>query len=401
MGRRPGDSFWSYDSYHLDRLPKTSQEIIVKRLRLLEANRYERTFFTLPMARYSGLGTNEVLLSEFVAWGLTMGWDDMPQELAAMAQERATSKSDAPPATEASQVSHPQTATPQDEPSQGMSVTSKQWEALVREDDAARQDPTYKAKYDRAAILHDELEKWERMEHKNDPVKAIEIEKRLSEIRDELTELNNVAEVPDEAALRRQAETMEADLLASFKEHVYNGKIINWRYWVHQLPELHVTEAARLMCGLDPEVFESLDNRPNKNDPTDLVAEARRLQRLAERQNLFTAPPAKWLEWAGLHGFDVHGGFRIEVEKTQQNGAGEAKPPVLAMKEEAQRNVWDEAANRQLLKDLGQPGATHADVAKKYGTSRSFIGKQKKKAEEMLLPKKAGFASPLGWNPKK
>jgi len=89
MGRRPGDSAWSYDAHHLDQLPKSSQETLKKRLKLLAANRYERTIFTLPMAQYSGLNTGEVFLSEFAAWGVSLGWDNMPQELVAMAQEQA------------------------------------------------------------------------------------------------------------------------------------------------------------------------------------------------------------------------------------------------------------------------------------------------------------------------
>lgn len=89
MGRRPGDSVWSYDAHHLDQLPKSSQETLKKRLRLLAANRYEPTIFTLPMVQYSGLNTGEVFLSEFAAWGVSLGWGDMPQELAAMAQEQA------------------------------------------------------------------------------------------------------------------------------------------------------------------------------------------------------------------------------------------------------------------------------------------------------------------------
>ena len=89
MGRRPGDSVWSYDAHHLDQLPKSSQETLKKRLTLLAANRYEPTIFTLPMAQYSGLNTGEVFLSEFAAWGVSLGWDDMPQEFAAMAQEQA------------------------------------------------------------------------------------------------------------------------------------------------------------------------------------------------------------------------------------------------------------------------------------------------------------------------
>lgn len=83
------DSLRILDRYSIEILPIETQEILTKRLRLLDAKRYDRTIFTLPMEQYSGLNTKEVLLSEFAAWGVSLGWDDMPQELAAMAQEQA------------------------------------------------------------------------------------------------------------------------------------------------------------------------------------------------------------------------------------------------------------------------------------------------------------------------
>lgn len=59
-----------------------------KRLRLLGANRFDQAIFTLPMAKNSNLGPDEVLLSEFLVWGLSVGWDDMPPELIAIAQPK-------------------------------------------------------------------------------------------------------------------------------------------------------------------------------------------------------------------------------------------------------------------------------------------------------------------------
>ncbi len=68
----------------------------------------------------------------------------------------------------------------------------------------------------------------------------------------------------------------------------------------------------------------------------------------------------------------------------------------------AAKRIWDEAANRQLIFELNQTGATQTSVAKKYGVTRQFIGTQKKVAEDLLLPKKAGFSDPLkNWKPKK
>lgn len=56
-------------------------------------------------------------------------------------------------------------------------------------------------------------------------------------------------------------------------------------------------------------------------------------------------------------------------------------------------NKWDEQANRKLLNELGQPGATHRSIAKKYGVTRQRIGAQVKKAQESLLPRRK--ASPF------
>lgn len=83
------DSLRILDRYSIEILPIETQETLKKRLKLLAANRYKPTIFTLPMAQYSGLNTGEVFLSEFAAWGVSLGWYDMPQELSARAQEQA------------------------------------------------------------------------------------------------------------------------------------------------------------------------------------------------------------------------------------------------------------------------------------------------------------------------
>lgn len=83
------DSLRILDRYSIEILPIETQETLKKRLKLLAANRCKPTIFTLPMAQYSGLNTGEVFLSEFAAWGVSLGWYDMPQELSARAQEQA------------------------------------------------------------------------------------------------------------------------------------------------------------------------------------------------------------------------------------------------------------------------------------------------------------------------
>lgn len=86
---------------------KELREKFDKRHRLLRANRYDRKIFTLPMAKHSGLDAGEIYLSEFAAWGLSLGWGDMPQELATMAQGRAVIMPEVAPTAE----TPPQSAT--------------------------------------------------------------------------------------------------------------------------------------------------------------------------------------------------------------------------------------------------------------------------------------------------
>jgi hypothetical protein len=121
--------------------------------------------------------------------------------------------------------------------------------------------------------------------------------------------------VPAQAEKHDKSEaTSDRLLLSAFAESVNNGKAIDWRYWVHQLPALTAGEAARLMCGLDPDLFLNLESRPNKNDQTQLCKKASMIQRLAEREGKVSATPSEWITWAGGHQIAVHDGFRLEVE---------------------------------------------------------------------------------------
>lgn len=97
---------------------------------------------------------------------------------------------------------------------------------------------------------------------------------------------------------------------AAFRETVYNGRPINWRYWVHQIPMLTACEASRLLSGLDPDIFENLEFRPNANDPSAACARARMIQRLAQREGLNDASPSDWLQWANRKTIAVHVGYR-------------------------------------------------------------------------------------------
>jgi len=132
---------------------------------------------------------------------------------------------------------------------------------------------------------------------------------------------------------------------AAFIESDLNDKPIDWGYWMHQMPSLTAAQAARLMSGLDPDLFASLDNRPNSNDPGPACAGARNLERLALAQGMVSGPPASWLEWADRQQqpddakpegrpLPVHPLFRIEVEKLKtragQRGSQAEAPAVGA-----------------------------------------------------------------------
>jgi hypothetical protein len=108
-------------------------------------------------------------------------------------------------------------------------------------------------------------------------------------------------------------------LEADVAERVYNGKLINWVYWVRQMPALTAAQAARLMSALDPDIFVSLedreDNYPNHNNSSAQRDNARKFQRLAEAKGKTSESPIHWLEWASRHQFKVHAGFRIAVEE--------------------------------------------------------------------------------------
>ncbi len=83
--------------------------------------------------------------------------------------------------------------------------------AISRAEDARRSDPLYVAKYRRAWQLYDELDKWQNMQHGGDPLREVEIEKRLRSINDQLTDLlePTMASTPankgDMAATNRRA----------------------------------------------------------------------------------------------------------------------------------------------------------------------------------------------------
>ncbi len=121
----------------------------------------------------------------------------------------------------------------------------------------------------------------------------------------------------------------EADDLAwqeaAYQETKLNGTAIRWRYWVDQMPTLNAAQAARLMSGLDPDIFEDLSKRPADADLAAVCEKARNIERLAVAQGRSSASAAAWLSWARDNKFKVHVGFRIEVE-AQTAGTEGVKP---------------------------------------------------------------------------
>lgn len=97
----------------------------------------------------------------------------------------------------------------------------------------------------------------------------------------------------------------DAEFVAAFEETKNNGRCIDWRYWAKRMPVWTPGQAARLMCALDPDVFESYENQPTANKQNKAIATAKRMERLAHAQKVLALAPSEWLEWAVENGFCV------------------------------------------------------------------------------------------------
>lgn len=97
----------------------------------------------------------------------------------------------------------------------------------------------------------------------------------------------------------------DAEFVAAFEETVNNGRGIDWRYWAKQMPVWTPEQAARLMCALDPDIFETYESQPNSNDQSKPIAMAKSIERLAHAQKIAVLPPSAWLDWAKENGFSV------------------------------------------------------------------------------------------------
>ncbi|RIX47588.1 MAG: hypothetical protein D3M94_07930 [Rhodocyclales bacterium GT-UBC] len=146
------------------------------------------------------------------------------------------------------------------------------------------------------------------------PSERAEKLRQLDDARKRLAELKAAQFKPlgDESPKIEQQELSGAQ----FAEYIVNGFLIDWDYWILKMPVLTTAQAARLMAGLDPDVFESLDNRPNSNNPEAFCSRAKKMERSAIAQQIALQSPSKWLEWAGNHSFSVHEAFRVAVSET-------------------------------------------------------------------------------------
>lgn len=150
---------------------------------------------------------------------------------------------------------------------------------------------------------------------------------------------------------------------AAFLETVSNGAPLNWRYWVHQLPMLTAGEAARLMCGLDPDLFKSLESHPNNIEPGDSCKKAAMIQRLAEREGKESAIPGEWIFWADKQQIKVHDGFRLEVELLPAKTTAEPAPGT------GKKWTPEKLAEMKAYRE----GHTMPETAVKYGISEQRI----------------------------
>jgi hypothetical protein len=88
---------------------------------------------------------------------------------------------------------------------------------------------------------------------------------------------------------------------------------IDWVYWTRQLSTLTAGQAARLMCGLDPNQFASLEIVKDEESLNWFKRKAKRLIDLAADQGVEAASAVEWTAWAEVHGYCVPDGLNRAV----------------------------------------------------------------------------------------
>lgn len=136
-----------------------------------------------------------------------------------------------------------------------------------------------------------------------------------------------LADLSFDLEIRQQndAARAEAEFVGTFDEVVSNGKPIDWRYWM-SMKTLTAAQSSRLMVGLDPDVFTSLEhNGPTRNDTSKHRDRARKIERLALNLGMEESTASEWVSWAKGHGFNIHRLFVVEVES--KDATAEALEP--------------------------------------------------------------------------
>lgn len=111
------------------------------------------------------------------------------------------------------------------------------------------------------------------------------------------------------------AEDITAGDIADMLEYANTGgqSDIDWHDWITADAILTASEAVRLMAGLDPDLFPSLDIG-HKEHAFEAKKRAKRLERRA-RSFKAQATPVEWLDWAASIGEAVHSNFGAAVDR--------------------------------------------------------------------------------------
>ncbi|CAE6946196.1 hypothetical protein R69608_05534 [Paraburkholderia nemoris] len=101
--------------------------------------------------------------------------------------------------------------------------------------------------------------------------------------------------------------------VADMVEITNNDHTIDWEFWIGKMASLTAAQAARLMAGLDPDVFPILSFEKRGDNAWPAKERAIRFERLAESHHMTKATPAEWLRWADDLREPVHEGLRIAL----------------------------------------------------------------------------------------
>ncbi|NHZ93638.1 hypothetical protein F2P45_32260 [Massilia sp. CCM 8733] len=104
-----------------------------------------------------------------------------------------------------------------------------------------------------------------------------------------------------------------AELYADFAEYINNGALIDWAYWVDQMPTWTAKEASRLLNGLDPDVFDGAQPKPNDHDTSAEELAAMRALRLATALGITSDTPENWFSWAKARDMRAHEGLLLAL----------------------------------------------------------------------------------------